>query len=123
LAYAQDLQPLRDVVRKGPDGWVEFLASMADDLPADMRERVRANDQSALSACVADDRPDMSDEVASATIPLLFFAGDRDPRHARCKEFAERTGARFASIPGAHHIQALLERDIVVREVSRFFVS
>ena len=121
LPYAQDLQPLREVVAKGPEGWVEFYASMANDLPADMRERVRANDPLALSATVAEDRPDISDQVASSKIPLLFFAGDRDPRHARCKEFAERTGARFVSIPGAHHIQALLERDIVVREVSPFF--
>lgn len=121
VPYAQDLQPLRDVVAKGPEGWVEFLASMANDLPADMRQRVRANDQLALSASVVEDRPDISDQVALSTIPLLFFAGTRDPRHARCKEFAERTGARFVSIPEAHHIQALLERDIVVHEVSSFF--
>jgi pimeloyl-ACP methyl ester carboxylesterase len=121
LPYAQDLQPLRDIVAKGPEGWVEFLAGVANGLPADMCLRVRANDQLALSASVAEDRPDISDQVASSTIPLLFFAGDRDPRHARCKEFAERTGSRFVSIPGAHHIQTLLERDIVVREVSSFF--
>lgn len=121
LPYAQDLQPLREVVAKGPEGWVEFLASMANDLPADMRERVRANDPLVLSATVAEDRPDISNEVASSTIPLLFFAGDRDPRHARCKEFAERTGSRFFSISGAHHMQAILERDTVVQQVSSFF--
>jgi pimeloyl-ACP methyl ester carboxylesterase len=121
LPYAQDLQPLRDVVAKGPEGWVEFLASRANDLPADMRQRVRGNDQFALSASVGEDRPDISDQVASSSIPLLFFAGDRDPHHARCKLFAERTGSQFVSIPGAHHIQTVLERDIVVHEVSSFF--
>lgn len=120
LPYAQDLQPLRDAVAKGSEDWVEFLASMANDLPADMRQRARANDQLALAASVAEDRPDIADQVASSTIPLLFFAGDRDPRHARCKEFAERMGSRFVSIPGAHHIQAILERDAVVHEVSSF---
>jgi pimeloyl-ACP methyl ester carboxylesterase len=120
LPYAQDLQPLRDVVAKGPEGWVNFLASMADDLPADMRQRVCADDPLALAASVAEDRPDVSDRVASSRKPLLFFAGAKDPRHARCKEFAETTGSRFVSIPGAHHIQTLLERDIVVHEVSRF---
>lgn len=120
IPYAQDLQPLRDVVAEGPQGWVNFLASMADDLPADMRERVLANDQLALSASVAEDRPDISDRVAASGIPLLFFAGAKDPRHARCKEFAETTGSKFVSVPGAHHIQTLLERDIVVREVSSF---
>jgi pimeloyl-ACP methyl ester carboxylesterase len=123
LPYAQDLQPLRDVVAKGPDGWVGFLASMANDLPEDMRQRVRANDPLALAASVAEDRPDISEQVAASSVPLLFFMGERDPRHARCKEFAERTGSRFVSVPGAHHIQALLERDTVIREVLRFFES
>jgi pimeloyl-ACP methyl ester carboxylesterase len=120
IPYAQDLQPLRDVVAKGPEGWVNFLASRAANLPADMRERVLANDQLALAASVADDRPDVSDRVAASGIPLLFFAGTKDPLHARCKEFAETTASRFVSVPGAHHIQTLLERDIVVREVSSF---
>jgi pimeloyl-ACP methyl ester carboxylesterase len=120
VPYAQDLQPLRDVVARGPREWVSFLASRADDLPADMRERVLANDQLALSASVAEDRPDISDQVAASGIPLLFFAGAKDPLHARCKEFAETTRSRFVSVPGAHHIQTLLERDIVVREVSSF---
>jgi pimeloyl-ACP methyl ester carboxylesterase len=121
VPYAQDLQPLRDVVAKGPEGWVEFFASRANNLPEDMRQRVRANDPLALSASVAEDRPDISSQVALSSIALLFFAGDRDPHHARCKEFAERTGSRFVTIPGAHHIQTVLERDIVVREVSSFF--
>lgn len=120
IPYAQDLQPLRDVVAKGPEGWVNFLASRADNLPADMRERVLANDQLALSTSVAEDRPDVSDRVAASGIPLLFFAGAKDPLHARCKGFAETTGSRFVSVPGAHHIQTLLERDFVVREVSSF---
>ena len=68
LPYAQDLQPLREVVAKGPEGWVDFLASMADDLPADMRQRVRGNDQLALSSSVAEDRPDVSEQVASSRI-------------------------------------------------------
>ena len=122
LPYAQNLQPLRSVVAQGPAGWVEFLQSMASSpLPPHMRERVLANDQMALAAVVAEDRPDISDQVASATVPKLFFAGDKDPRHERCKEFAERTGSRFVSVPGAHHIQTLLERDVVVPEVLSFF--
>jgi pimeloyl-ACP methyl ester carboxylesterase len=123
VPYAQDLQPLRDVVAKGPDGWVGFLASRANELPEDMRQRVRANDQLALAASVAEDRPDISEQVAASPVPLLFFVGDQDPRYARCKEFAERTGSRFVSVRGAHHIQTLLERDTVVREVLSFFES
>lgn len=121
LPYAQNLQPLRDVVSKGPDAWVDFLASMATGLPPDMQQRVLRNDQRALAASVEEDRPDISEEVASASVPLLFFAGDLDPRHARCKEFAERTGSPFISIPGAHHVQTLLERDRLVPELVSFF--
>ena len=121
IPYAQDLQPLRDVIAKGPGALVEFLASMANALPADMRQRVQDNDQQALAAVVTENRPDISEQVASSAVPLLFFAGDRDPRHARCKEFAEKTGSRFLTVPGAHHIQTLLERDVVVPEVLSFF--
>jgi len=45
LPYAQNLQPLRDVVAKGPRAWVEFLGSMATGLPPDMQRRVERNDQ------------------------------------------------------------------------------
>jgi pimeloyl-ACP methyl ester carboxylesterase len=121
LPYAQNLQPLRDVVAKGPGAWLEFLGSMAIGLPPDMQRRVQHNDQQALAASVEDDRPDISEHVVSTAVPLLFIVGDRDPRHDRCKEFAERTGSRFLSVPGAHHVQTLLERDRLVPEIISFF--
>ena len=121
LPYAQDLQPLRDVIAKGPDALVKFIGSMANDLPPDMRQRLQSNDHLALAASVSEDRPDISEQVASSTVPLFFFVGDKDPRHARCMEFAEKTGSRFLTVAGAHHIQTLLERDTVVPEVLRFF--
>jgi pimeloyl-ACP methyl ester carboxylesterase len=119
--YAQNLQPLRDVIAKGPSAWVEFLGSMANELPPDMRQRVQLNDQSALAASVSDDRPDISEQIASSAVPLLFLVGDKDPRRARCMEFAKKAGSRFVTVPGAHHIQTLLERDTVVRELLSFF--
>lgn len=122
LPYAQDLQPLRRVVAQGPAAWVAFLESMASStLPPSMKKRVLSNDQLALAAVVAEDRLDISDQVASAAVPMLFFAGDSDPRHGRCEEFAQRTGSRFISVSGAHHIQTLLERDAVVPKVVGFF--
>jgi pimeloyl-ACP methyl ester carboxylesterase len=89
---------------KGPYSF----ASMANELPPDMRQRVRANDQLALAASVSEDRPDISERVASSKMRLLFFAGDKDPRHARCMEFARKTGSQFFTVAGAHHIQTLL---------------
>lgn len=121
LPYAQDLQPLRDVIAKGHGALVEFFGSMANEIPPDMRQRVQSNDQLALAASVTEDRPDISEQVASSTVPLFFFVGERDPRHDRCMEFAEKTGSRFVTITAAHHIQTLLERDTVVREALRFF--
>jgi len=121
LPYGQNLQPLRDVIPKGSTAWVDFLASMATGLPPDMQDRVLRNDQLALAAAAEEDRPDISEQVASAAVPFLFFAGDRDPRYVRCKEFAERIGSRFVSIPGAHHVQTLLERDKLVPELVSFF--
>lgn len=121
LPYAQDLQPLRDVIAKGPSAWVEFLGSMANELPPDMRQRVQLNNQSALAASVSEDRRDISEQVASSAVPLLFFVGDKDPRRARCMEFAAKTGSRFLTVPGAHHIQTLLERETVVQELLSFF--
>jgi pimeloyl-ACP methyl ester carboxylesterase len=70
--YAQDLQPLRDVIAKGPRAWVDFFASRATELPPDMQKRVQANDQRALAALVAENRPDISEHVASSAVPLLF---------------------------------------------------
>ncbi len=74
LPYAQNLQPLRDVVAKGPGAWVEFLGSMAMGLPPDMQRRVQQNDQQALAASVEEDRPDISEQVASAAVSLLFLS-------------------------------------------------
>jgi len=51
---------------------------------------------------------------------MLFFVGDHDPRHVRCREFAERTGSRFVSVSGAHHVQTLLERDRLPPEIVDF---
>ena len=42
--YAQNLQPLRDVIANGPSAVVEFLGSMAKALPPDMDQRVQLND-------------------------------------------------------------------------------
>jgi len=59
----------------GPDAWLEFLASMANELPADMRDRVRHNDQAALAASVAEDRPDISEQAASSWSRCSFSLG------------------------------------------------
>ena len=116
------VEALRDVVAKGPAAWVDFLGSRATtELPPEMQRTVLRNDQRALAASVEEDRPDISEQVASTTVPLLFFVGDRDPHYVRCKEFAGRTGSRFISVPGAQHVQAVLERDRLVPEVVSFF--
>jgi hypothetical protein len=93
---------LRDVVAKEPAAWVEFLGSMAAGLPPDMKSRVLRNDRRALAASVEDDRPDISDQVASAAVPMLFFVGDRDPRHERCKEFGRSLRARSSCLLEQH---------------------
>jgi len=121
LPYAQNLQPLREVVANGPAAWGDFLAAMSTGLPPDMKRRIERNDPLALAASVEEDRPDISEQVLASPVPLLFFVGDKDPRHARCKEFAERTGSRFVSVPGAHHVQTMLERDRLASEIAAFF--
>jgi hypothetical protein len=35
-------------------------------------------------------------------------------------EFARKTGSQFFTVAGAHHIQTLLECDVVVKAVLRF---
>lgn len=43
-------------------------------------------------------------ELAEVDVPMLLYAGTEDPWHQPMREFADRTGIRFFSVPEADHV-------------------
>ncbi|MEU3457283.1 alpha/beta hydrolase [Micromonospora sp. NPDC006766] len=48
-------------------------------------------------------QPGLHRELAASGVPMLLYAGTEDPWHQPMRQFAQRTGSGFFSIPGADH--------------------
>jgi pimeloyl-ACP methyl ester carboxylesterase len=118
--YAESMADFRRAIGAGLAAWAGIVETMRGTLPAPMRARILANDAEALAASLAGDRSDISAGVAGAGVPLMLYAGDADPRHAPAMRFARETGARFLTLPGTNHVQALWRSDEVTRETLAF---
>lgn len=47
---------------------------------------------------------ELASRLESATVPMLMYSGTEDPWHDPLRQFAERVGAGFFSVPGADHL-------------------
>jgi pimeloyl-ACP methyl ester carboxylesterase len=121
--YGQSFAAFRQVLQNGLDAWADIVVQMADPVKPD-RTRFLANNIEALSASVVYDRPDISDLLPFIKVPCLLFAGDADPIHAqvqRCSQ--ELPAARFSSLPGLNHFQAVMRGDLVLPHITHFLAS
>jgi pimeloyl-ACP methyl ester carboxylesterase len=119
--FGQSMAPQRNAVRSEIAAWIGILEQLGGPLPRAWKERIESNDIVALRAAVANDRPDISVEIAGFPRPCLFYAGGDDPLHqavARTPELMPR--ARFVSLAGRNHLTALLRVDLVVPQVLAF---
>jgi pimeloyl-ACP methyl ester carboxylesterase len=90
---------------------------------AALAERLRANDAEALIACrqqrlVSGGYPGVP---GSISVPTLLYAGTADPIHDSSRDTASQiTRARFVSLDGLNHIQAMARSDLVLPHVRPF---
>jgi pimeloyl-ACP methyl ester carboxylesterase len=112
--YGQSMAVYRNALREGLDGWIEIIERYVGELPDEARAMFLRNDVVALRAAVADDRPDLSRDLAAVANPLLFYAGSHDPVHDAALAFAGTFGRPFASLWGLNHMQAFFAVDDVV---------
>jgi pimeloyl-ACP methyl ester carboxylesterase len=88
-----------------------------------VRERVLANDTTALIACrrqrmITEGFPDVLRTIA---VPTLVYAGSADPVHDAARQSVfEIVGAQFVSLPGLSHVAACLRSDLVLPHVEPF---
>lgn len=113
--YAQSLAPFRDALATGVHGLVQLIEAQISGLPEPVRRRMLANDLGALSAHVAQDRPDRSAMLATLERPLIAIAGARDPALPLIQEMADQAGGTFVSVAGRNHFDSFL----AVEEISR----
>jgi pimeloyl-ACP methyl ester carboxylesterase len=108
--YAQDLTQLRRLLDGGMERWCLVLERSLGALPAAWRARAARNDLAALAAVVADDRADLSKELAQAlagvTVPIRWIVGELDPARAAVSRAAAATPrGDLVVVAGRDHFQ------------------
>jgi hypothetical protein len=82
--------------------------------------RLRAADLETYLAA-AHDRVGMEDVLEAMTMPCCVYAREADPLFAQTKSASERIpNARFFSLPGLAHLQAVVESSGVLPPVMEF---
>jgi pimeloyl-ACP methyl ester carboxylesterase len=118
--FAEDLTPLRAVLKDDFEAWLALLKQLAPDVTPDSYRRIRDNDLIAVQASLARDRSDFSGAFAELAIPVLAISGTLDPRCERVQKFAALVGGEFLPLAGKNHVTAFLDTETVVPTVDEF---
>lgn len=118
--FAQSMEAYRLAVAEGLGRWLAMVEAQGIALSIDTRQRILANDVRALQACVARDRPDISEALAALRAPLLAIVGTRDPIFEAVRRFSDHTGGSFLALEDRNHVTAFLDVDAVVPAVDAF---
>jgi len=121
--FAQSLSLFRGALGSGVDGIARLMETQGLSLPETVRQRILANDVAALSAAVAEDRPDRSTMLAALDSPLIALAGTEDPSFELIRTMAVRADAAFAALEGRNHFTSFLAVEEISRAVLDFFDS
>lgn len=121
--YEEDMTPFRDAIADGLHGWISVIESKVGLLPQDARAMFLANDERALRAAVAQDRPDLAEDLAASGVPALFYAGSDDPRAVAARRFANDTTASYLELDGLNHFQAFFAKTPVIEAVEHLRAS
>jgi pimeloyl-ACP methyl ester carboxylesterase len=123
--YGQSMELYRQALAGGIEGWAAVVEKMlGSPLTPEAKERLLSNDVQALLASVADDRPDISGMLPTATMPSLLYAGEADPLRPLVERCAsELPNGRFFSLPGVNHIQGAVRSDLLLPQVVEFLAK
>jgi pimeloyl-ACP methyl ester carboxylesterase len=100
-AGGQSLAALRGALAAGLPALLSAVEGQCGPLPAAVRTRFLANDVAALAAICADDRVDLTGDLAGA--PIAFFAAERDPLRDAIEAGARRLERPCRIVPGCDH--------------------
>ena len=118
--FAEDLTPLRAVLKDNFEAWLAFLKQLAPEVTPDSCRRIRDNDLIAVQASLARDRSDFSGALAELAIPVLAISGTLDQRCERVQNFAALVSGEFLPLAGKNHVTAFLDAETVVPTVDEF---
>lgn len=120
--YASNKGHLRRRYSQIREEWEAQIESM--EIPALFRARVLKNDLQALLAA-AQDRADMSDVLATISVPCLIYAGEADePVYPRAKQCVSQiANATFLSLPRLNHGDAYLQSELILPHLINFLTS
>jgi pimeloyl-ACP methyl ester carboxylesterase len=77
-----------------------------------------------IAWCTLRERAGLADGLSTFSVPCLLFVGENDPSHDGARRCAdEMRNATFVSIPGADHLQAVIQPDLVLPHVKRFLAG
>ncbi len=103
------------------DAWERHLGRT---LPAQLRAMYLANDSSALAACLcrSDREGDFRGALARMTMPVLILVGSEDHERVEQSRVAAAllTNAELSIIPGADHVGAILDPDVILSRITVF---
>ncbi len=115
------------IMRVGMDYYVAAMEMDAGPLPADVRERLLANDKDSYAAQqIANlDWGAPDEDIVNMTLPTFVYAGTKDQRNhepaKRCASLAPN--ASFLSLPDHTHAQAFLAADTMIPHVREFIAN
>jgi pimeloyl-ACP methyl ester carboxylesterase len=122
--FGQDMAFYREAVARDIESWIGIVEVFGGPVTEAWKARVRENDILALRAAVAENRPDISTELAGFERPCLFYAGSEDPLRGEASRSAKfLPNARYFEMPGCTHLKALLRADLIVPEVLAFLAE
>lgn len=115
--------PLTELMRQGPDALVAVLDSVwGERMTPSLRQRLLHSDTEALIASRSVSEPrDYVAALPNVTIPCLIYCGEADGEHEGAQRAAAKMPhARFVSIPGCDHLQAIWRTDLVLPHIKAF---
>jgi pimeloyl-ACP methyl ester carboxylesterase len=115
--------PLLTVLRGGPNDLVQIYGEW---ITPQLRERLLANDMDALIACRRQRLVTgaFSDVVGTIAVSTLLYAGTVDPIHDAAQDTASQIpGAKFVSLSGLRHIDAMCRSDLILSLVEQFLAG
>jgi pimeloyl-ACP methyl ester carboxylesterase len=113
-------QWLRTGIKDGPVALIVAFEKMVGPISDAYAARLRAGDLEAWLAAVAD-RESIEEGLSAMTMRCCIYAGGADPLFAQTKAASARVPhARFFSLPGLSHVQAMVRSDLVLSHVMEF---
>ncbi len=112
--FAQSLQPFRDALEQGMEGWIAHLErECGRSLGTRRRAQLLSNDDKALKACTADDRRNIAADLHDLWFPSLTLCGEDELFLDAAKIFAKFMCGAFTVLRGKNHSAAFAAKDEV----------